>query len=355
MRFASTRLRRRAPSVRRKFAGAALLVALAACRASAPPPLEDQALADFATPVEPRELHDSIVACGERFSIGAPVVLWSDYGGYDAYSTVPHFAVPANTAPLQGTRYVPGRRVKREASDAPMLGALAGASSCFNELRSVIDMFVVHYDVCGVSRTCFKVLQDQRKLSVHFMLDIDGTLYQTLDLAETAWHARQANPRSVGIEIANMGAYKPGAKSALDDWYLTGEQGTRIRVPIALGDAGVRTPDFIGRPARNERIRGAIHGVEYEQYDLTPQQYDTLVKLAAKLCEIFPKLAPDAPRGDDGKVLMRALSDDEFRAFHGILGHFHVTTDKQDPGPAFDWEVFLERVHERMATSLSKP
>ena len=299
--------------------------------------------------------HDAIVACGERFSIGAPVVLWTDPGGYDAYSTLPHFATPANAEPLQGTRYLPGRRVKREGHDTPMLGALAGASSCFNELRGVIDMFVVHYDVCGVSRTCFKVLQDQRKLSVHFMLDIDGTLYQTLDLAETAWHARQANPRSVGIEIANMGAYAPGAKSALDTWYAQDEHGTRIVLPKAVGDGGVRTPDFVGRPARGVRIAGTIQGTPYEQYDLTPQQYDTLVKLAAKLCEIFPKIMPDAPRGADGKVTTTALSDAEFAAFHGILGHYHVTKDKQDPGPAFDWDVFLERVHEQLATSVPKP
>jgi N-acetyl-anhydromuramyl-L-alanine amidase AmpD len=304
---------------------------------------------------EPEPAHDAIVACGERFSIGAPVVLWTDPGGYDAYSTLPHFATPANAEPLLGMRYLPGRRVKREGHDTPMLGALAGASSCFNELRGAIDMFVVHYDVCGVSRTCFKVLQDQRKLSVHFMLDIDGTLYQTLDLAETCWHARQANPRSIGVEIANMGAYAPGTKSALDTWYAQDEHGTRIVLPKAVGDGGVRTPDFVGRPARDERIRGTIQGAPYEQYDLTPQQYDTLVKLASKLCEIFPRITPDAPRGADGKVTTVALSDAEFAEFHGILGHYHVTKEKQDPGPAFDWDVFLERVREQLATSAPKP
>jgi len=44
----------------------------------------------------------------------------------------------------------------------------------------------MHYDVCGVSRQYFKVLHDYRGLSVHFMLDIDGTIYQTLDLNERA-------------------------------------------------------------------------------------------------------------------------------------------------------------------------
>ena len=74
-------------------------------------------------------------------------------------------------------------------------------------LQRVVDQFVIHFDVCGTSRQCFKVLQDMRGLSVHFMLDLDGTIYQTLDLKERAWHATSSNSRSVGIEIANIGAY----------------------------------------------------------------------------------------------------------------------------------------------------
>ena len=41
-----------------------------------------------------------------------------------------------------------------------------------------------------------------------------------------------------------------------------------------------------------------------------------------------------------------ALSEQELRAFRGILGHLHVTAEKQDPGPAFDWERFLARVRQ---------
>jgi tyrosyl-tRNA synthetase len=51
-------------------------------------------------------------------------------------------------------------------------------------------------------RQCFKVLHDARDLSVHFMLDLDGTIYQTLDLKERAWHATTSNSRSVGAARA---------------------------------------------------------------------------------------------------------------------------------------------------------
>ena len=152
---------------------------------------------------------------------------------------------------------------------------------------------------------------------MHFLLDVDGTIYQTLDLRDQAWHATKANPRSIGIEIANLGAYPPGQ----------------------AGAAG----------SGPKRIRGVVQGVELEQLEFTPQQYDSLAKLAAALCAVFPKIAPDAPRDVSGVVRATALSDAEFEAFHGILGHFHVQTNKQDPGPAFDWERFLEAVREKLS------
>jgi N-acetylmuramoyl-L-alanine amidase len=314
--------------------GTLLLIASAGCRATRnlarPTPVREEA---------PARVGDSIVVCGQRHSIGAPVVLWTDPGGYDAYSTELRFPEePPKEAPV-GLRYQPGRAVEGELG----LAAMLGSPRCLDDLRNTVDQFVLHYDVCGTSRQCFKVLHDRRKLSVHFLLDVDGTLYQTLDVSDTAWHASKANRRSVGVEIANIGAYRPG-DATLDAWYECDELGPRLRYPEWMEEPGVRTPGFVARPARPERIRGEIHGVEYEMHDLTPQQYDTLAKLAAKLCELLPLLASDAPRGTDGRVRTDELSPDEFAAFHGILGHYHVTRGKQDPGPAFDWEAFLARV-----------
>ena len=282
--------------------------------------------------------HDAIVIAGQHFRIGAPVVLWSDPDGYSAYETEPFFdAEPRPDGPT-GLRYFPGRKFDGVDVEEPTL----------DELKQGLDQFVLHFDVCGVSRQCFKILQDVRGLSVHFMLDIDGTLYQTLDLRDTAWHARQANPRSVGVEIANMGAYPTGQASALDTWYAEGALGWQIQIPERLGDGGVRTPDFVGRPARAERIQGAVQGELFEQFDFTPQQYDTLEKLTAVLCSVLPRIEPDAPRDAHGRVRSEALAPEEFADFHGILGHFHVTREKNDPGPAMDWENFLEQVRARL-------
>ena len=57
------------------------------------------------------------------------------------------------------------------------------------------------------------------------MLDLDGTIYQTLDLKEGAWHATVANGRSIGIEIANIGAYPPDESTAAGDLVSPGRGG----------------------------------------------------------------------------------------------------------------------------------
>ncbi len=103
----------------------------------------------------------------------------------------------------------------------------------------------------------------------------------------------------------------------------------------------MRTPDFQGRPRRDHRVQAHIHQRPLEMYDLTPEQQHSLIRLTAALCRIFPRMQPDAPRDARGHVRMDELSEEEWRAFGGIVGHYHLTTRKIDPGPAFDWEAYL--------------
>jgi N-acetyl-anhydromuramyl-L-alanine amidase AmpD len=183
-----------------------------------------------------------------------------------------------------------------------------------------------------------------RRLRVHFMLDIDGTIYQTMDAKERGWHATVSNTRSVGIEIAHMGAYKPGDNATLAKWYAADELGNvRITIPSEKGDGGVRTPNFVGRPLVNDRIRGEIHGEILEQPDFTPQQYDSLARLIAALHVALPKIELTYPKDASGKLITRNLTDDELKQFRGVLGHYHVQDDKIDPGPAVRWELLMQR------------
>jgi N-acetyl-anhydromuramyl-L-alanine amidase AmpD len=209
-------------------------------------------------------------------------------------------------------------------------------------LQRVVDQFVMHFDFCGTSRTCFRVLQDDRDLSVHFLLDLDGTIYQTLDLKERAWHATTSNDRSIGVEIANIGAYPAGGNNPFAEWYQKDTNGqTYITIPPSLGDGGIRTPNFVGHPARNEPVRGTIQGEDLVQYDFTPQQYAALVKLTATVCKIFPKLKCRYPADEQGNPVPHKLPADQLKHYEGLIGHYQIQTDKVDPGPAFNWNYVI--------------
>jgi N-acetylmuramoyl-L-alanine amidase len=293
---------------------------------------------------EPRT-GDEIVAAGQFFHTGTPVVLWMDPGGYDAYRVERRFA-PFNksdwmdSAAEVKTLTTPNRYGLRRATlTTNEIEQVRSGGWNLPLLQKVVDQFVVHFDDCGTSRECFLVLQDVRGLSVHFMLDLDGTLYQTLDLKERAWHATTSNDRSVGVEIANMGAFPVNEKNPFSEWYQSGTNGqTIITIPEKFGDGGVRTKNFTGHPSRPGPIYGVIQGENLVQYDYTPQQYAALTKLTAALCKIFPKLKCRYPEDAQGKLITHKLPDENLKNYSGVLGHFHIQTDKVDPGPAFDWD-----------------
>ncbi|MEY4388202.1 MAG: hypothetical protein RLY20_3485 [Verrucomicrobiota bacterium] len=293
---------------------------------------------------EPRT-GDEIVAAGQFFHTGTPVVLWLDPGGYDAYRVEKRFGPieesdwKSSSEATNSHLTTPNRYSLRKKGLTPeQMEQVRGGGWDLPLLQSVVDQFVLHFDVAGVSRTCFKVLQDGRDLSVHFMLDLDGTIYQTLDLKERAWHATTSNDRSVGIEIANMGAYPVGGKNPFNQWYRSTNGETIITLPERLGDGGIRTTHFVGRPARPEPVRGNVQGEDLEQYDFTPEQYAALTKLTAALCKVFPKITCRYPTDAQGRLLTRKLPDDELNTYQGVLGHFHIQKNKTDPGPALDWD-----------------
>jgi N-acetylmuramoyl-L-alanine amidase len=315
-------------------------------------------LSGCTTPGDPlRRRGDEIVVCGQLFHTGAPVVLWTDPGGYDAYRTEKRFVswekaayVPGagiDTPSRYGVRFAEAGRGPGKTGEAlspETFEQVRGGGWDLPTLRQHVDQFVYHYDVCGTSRQCFRVLHDVRGLSVHFMLDIDGTIYQTLDVKERAWHATTSNDRSVGIEIANMGAYpfKEGEAlpKVLTNWYETterdGVETTRLRIPESYGDGGVRGE--ITGPARAAPVVGEIQGRAMAMYDLTPEQYDSLAKLTAALCRVLPAIRCDYPRDADGNLVTGKLADEELAAYQGLLGHYHIQENKADPGPAFQWD-----------------
>ncbi len=294
---------------------------------------------------------DEIMVCGQLFHTTAPVVLWTDPRGYDAYRVERRFS-PLDKSSWEDTvRELPefgasgparyGMRL--DGLDDEEVSTIRGGGWPLPLLQKVVDQFVLHYDVCPASQTCFKVLHDHRNLSVHFMLDVDGTIYQTLDLKERARHATISNARSIGVEIANMGAYPVKDQAILEKWYEVNDGAwATLRPPRAYDEMGVRTKGFVARPARPKWHVGEIQGQNLVQFDYTPEQYESLIKLTATLCRIFPKIKCDYPKDADGELIPKKLEDAQWKAYQGVLGHYHVQLNKTDPGPALDWDKVID-------------
>ncbi|MBY0308982.1 MAG: N-acetylmuramoyl-L-alanine amidase [Phycisphaerales bacterium] len=342
---------------------------------------------------------DEIVVAGRYFRTGTPVVLWIDPGGYDGYRVEKRFVAwekagfdawkgdPKGPGSPErfGLRFAEGGRGPGgtgERLDDATLARVRGGGWTLEDVQRRVDQFVLHYDACGCSRQCFNILHDHRGLSVHFMLDIDGTIYQTLDVKERAWHATTSNDRSVGVEIASPGAMAvpqdagkaaaagwvfnevgaavgPPPKGLLGEWYAREADGSvRLVLPKWLGDGGVRTREPDGAPFVPRVVpAGApggglcitpIQGQTLAQYPYTAQQRAALVKLTATLCQVLPGIRPECPRDADGRVSNGKLPDDRLAAFAGVLGHYHITPDKIDPGPALDFEALIGAVREEL-------
>ncbi len=296
---------------------------------------------------------DEIVVAGQFVHTGTRVVLWMDPHGYDAYRVERRFSPLEKSDWKDSQEEVrqlehPNRYNMRNSTNftAAQIEQIRGGGWDLPLLQSVVDQFVLHFDVAGTSRECFKILQDKRDLSVHFMLDLDGTIYQTLDLKERAWHATTSNGRSVGVEIANMGAYPVNGTNTmktLNQWYKKEADGqTVLTIPPEYGDGGIYTKGFIGHPARPNPIIGTIQHKELIQYDYTPQQYQALIKLTATLCKVLPKIKCDYPKDASGKLITHTLPDAELEAYEGVLGHYHIQDNKVDPGPALQWDYVID-------------
>lgn len=145
---------------------------------------------------------------GERIPIDVPVVHAGDPGGYDGTKESCWFdedrVLP--TSPATGCDTAKRYSRRKLGGMAPEVVSEVGQAGWNSRtLRERIRQFVIHYDVCATAERCFKVLHDVRGLSVHFLLDVDGTLNQTMDMKFRARHAGRANDASVGIEIAHIG------------------------------------------------------------------------------------------------------------------------------------------------------
>ena len=158
-----------------------------------------------------------------------------------------------------------------------------------------IKFFVNHWDVCITSKTCHKVLT-KRGISVHFMIDWDGTIYQSLDMQHIGWHAggRNWNNWSVGVEICNPYYTK------YQNWY----EKRGVTRPV-ITDA-------------------EVHGTTLEPHlGFFPMQLEALreLSLAVHHATGIPLQTPDS------KTVYDPVVNGEYR---GFISHFHLTRRKID-------------------------
>jgi len=182
-------------------------------------------------------------------------------------------------------------------------------TGCYTDLSGKEDrkptMFVNHWDVCLSSESCAKVL-NTRGISVHFLIDNDGTIYQMLDTQHKAWHAgisngAGGNPHGIGVEISNAYYLK------YQSWYEKNGFGTR---PL--------------------QEHGWVHGRKLEPFtDFYPVQLAAL-KALWKACHIGISIPLEYPKNNLGHLNTTVHKDCVKGKFHGVCNHYNFIKTKID-------------------------
>lgn len=243
-------------------------------------------------------INTSIVICGQKFDIGTKVVLWDDPLGFNAYDISKNIVYYQDRESgkkiktiVEGVRYSNRSKIYRNPN--------------FERLKKMIDQFFLHHSGLYRSADTFNVLHNQRRLSVHFILDDDGTIYQTLDLKEKAWHGGINNSQSVGIEIDSRAhAYRfPEAYNAIEcKNHMVGPRRKRI--------------DYV----QNSWLMG---------YEYNDSQYRSLILLAIALKKIFPQMGDMKFPTENGRIIKSEMKYPKKHS--GLICHYNNSDTKNDP------------------------
>jgi hypothetical protein len=136
-----------------------------------------------------------------------------------------------------------------------------------------------------------------RGVSVHFVVDPQGVVWQMADADRFCAHAPGVNDRSIGIEIISRGS------------------------ELELPHKGV---------VRTE-VTEQIHGREVRYADFTSEQKLSAVVLVTALATTY-HLPLQCPMDKRGEVISSVLSTPELARFKGVVGHLHSSRNRADPG-----------------------
>ena len=200
-------------------------------------------------------------------------------------------------------------------------GGLKAEEGCYNDwsnkpLRRPIQ-FVNHWDATLSSELCAKII-NKRGLSMHFLIDNDGTIYQMLDIQHVAWQAgnRMWNTNGIGVEISNAFYTK------YQSWYVKNGFGER---PV---------------------VKSEVHGRSIgEHLDFYPIQLQALAALWAAIHDaVGINLEVCTSKGVD--------EDCRMMRFNGFVNHYNLTANKIDCA-SLDMEEILRMAKDFSQSNLS--
>ena len=249
----------------------------------------------------------SIVICSQKFDIGTRVVLWDEAHGLNAYD---ESVVKSQDRKTGKTAIIKGKRYSTRSILKP--------NPTLEQLKNIITQMFFHHTGNLSASSTFETLQKERGLSITFILGDDGTLFQTLDIKEKAWHGGTNNPMSIGIEICS--------------------RASATKFPNDYDEYHQKTNHVLPRKKRYDKAQNMmIWGYEYND-----AQYAALVKLVATITKIFPNLTnADFPRSPGNKIIESVIPAPLKHI--GYICHYNTCKEKWDP-VCFDHQRFLNSV-----------
>jgi len=268
-----------------------------------------------------RRQSGKVIIAGQQFQIDAPLINFQEPPFWNATNEFcMSTATEANPRCLPGgVPYgkLPHPYTKRYSLRGPL--RRYGMNPPLDAVKSVIRQGLIHHDGCNPAEMCFNGLQNERGLSCHFLIDNDGTIYQTIDLALMAYHAGEWNTNSIGVEMCNKGEAK---------------------------DRGLYESGRFG-PKRDIKAC-KINGHTILAYDFTQAQRDAMVQLARGLQKLLPNLPAECPQSSPGQPALETLPPSATFRFSGYMAHYHLIHEKWDPGP-WDFGWFMRQLRGQLS------
>lgn len=184
------------------------------------------------------------------------------------------------------------------------------------------DLIVLHFTAGGTASGAFRSwTTTPGKVSTAFILDLDGTVYQTFDPKYWGYHLGIKGPfaqnwkhdkRSIAIEVVNFGPLK-----------MVGED-------LCSWPANY-TNKFCKKTDVDKYVPRKYRGFDYYAA-LTAQQVTAIPNLVKHLTSTY-----DIEHVIPGPEKREEFDLKFFSEWKGIAAHQNYRSDKFDIGPAFDW------------------